>query len=342
MTVLHYYSFRKFSPSVRYRGLRVLRSLSEDYKVQYTVHYPSLWTYLHILFQIVKHLLNAESDTILVFQKICRKNLYGFLCLSLMKLSKRTVYDIDDALYFFIDEVTILKFVKHANVVLVGSDFLKERYQTLNANIHKVTTPVYESTFEKHVRIPLLTIGWVGTYFSHRQNVKEVLLPALKHLDFECRLIMIGVTKTADKGDIYGFLKECPNIHVELSDCSDWENDVALVSQLVMFDVGTSPLIDNHINQARSAFKLKQYQEVGLPILASDVGENIAYIQHGFNGYLCRDSEDWVNYLTKLKNMSDEEYRQLCDRSLSTYRNSDYRLNAVTAAYYRIIAQLLK
>ena len=37
-----------------------------------------------------------------------------------------------------------------------------------------------------------------------------------------------------------------------------------------------------------------------IPVLASPVGVNNSIIEHGKDGFLCQNLEDWKNYLTQL------------------------------------------
>ncbi|MEN8221388.1 MAG: glycosyltransferase [Pseudomonadota bacterium] len=40
----------------------------------------------------------------------------------------------------------------------------------------------------------------------------------------------------------------------------------------------------------------------GLPVIASPVGVNTEIVEHGKNGYLASNIEEWVNALTCLRN----------------------------------------
>ena len=339
--VVQYFSFKKDSPSVRYRGLRLVKELALHYPVSYAVHYPSTYSCFILCWRIVLALLHLDSSDVIIIQKICRPSLYSWLCRVLAKLAQNTIYDIDDAIYFFVDDTIINDFVRSCKIVLVGSDVLVKHFRKLNQSTFKLTTPVYDTIITKSNRNKTFTIGWIGTFFSHRDNVLQILLPAIHQLSTNIKLSLIGVTEDTDRTTIRDYFADKTNVQVEFSSFSDWENDLALSKEIVQFDVGTSPLIENEINEAKSAFKIKQYQACGLPVLASPIGENTKYIKHRINGYLCHTVWDWVKFLNELYNMTEDDYLEICKSSLDTYRQSDYRLRVVAKKLHEVIFHYL-
>ena len=85
-------------------------------------------------------------------------------------------------------------------------------------------------------------------------------------------------------------------------------------------DYGVAPLISNNFNQAKSAIKFLDYLEIGLPTIASNIGEFGEIIIDGMNGYLVRES--WYK---KLKEVLTDSFgvqkKQLVENALRINNN---------------------
>ena len=66
------------------------------------------------------------------------------------------------------------------------------------------------------------------------------------------------------------------------------------------FDIGVMPLLDEPYAQGKCAMKALEYMSMGIPVVASPVGENVFAIKHGYNGFLAPSSEEWQECLEKL------------------------------------------
>jgi len=85
-------------------------------------------------------------------------------------------------------------------------------------------------------------------------------------------------------------------------------------------DYGLAPLISNNFNQAKSAIKLLDYLEIGLPTIASNIGEFGEIIIDGKNGYLVRES--WYKKLKEVLTGSlGVQKKQLVDNALRINNN---------------------
>lgn len=131
------------------------------------------------------------------------------------------------------------------------------------------------------------TIGWVGYYGAHRQSLTELFFPSLYKIDFPLKLKLLGVSDKVEEQEIKSYFKHNKNITVETPLDLDWLDEHSIYELITTFDFGVSPLIDNEFNRGKTAFKLKQCMSCGVPVLGSRVGENIAFLQDGINGYLC-------------------------------------------------------
>lgn len=78
------------------------------------------------------------------------------------------------------------------------------------------------------------------------------------------------------------------------------------------FSVGLAPLLENAFNNSKSFLKCLEYNALGIPVLASDVGPYREYVQHGVNGFLIRRDHEWLKYASELA--SDDGLREKMGR----------------------------
>jgi glycosyltransferase involved in cell wall biosynthesis len=109
------------------------------------------------------------------------------------------------------------------------------------------------------------------------------------------------VEDEAEVCEIQSIFRSNPNITVDAPLGLDWHDEPSIYKIICTFDIGVSPLIDNEFNRGKSAFKLKQCLSCGIPVLASSVGENIAFISHGKNGYFCDTPDEYYERIISLK-----------------------------------------
>ena len=71
------------------------------------------------------------------------------------------------------------------------------------------------------------------------------------------------------------------------------------------------PLIDCPFERGKCGYKLIQYMACGLPVIASPVGVNSQIVEHGVNGFLADDNNDFVDRITMI--FKDEQQRKVIE-----------------------------
>jgi len=172
--------------------------------------------------------------------------------------------------------------------VVVGNQYLADRAERAGArrieylpsvvdlDRYSVTSPADNG---------MLTIGWIGSPTS-ADYIRQVL-PALEAVSkkLPVRFLFVGPGSVR-----FG---ELP------AEIRDWAEDTE-VEQIQRFDIGIMPLPDNPITMGKSGYKLVQYLACGRPAVASPVGVSSTILSHGVDGFLARDSEQWIDSLTRL------------------------------------------
>lgn len=174
------------------------------------------------------------------------------------------------------------------------------------------SSPIIEHQRPKQKRNAVLTIGWIGFYNAHRENLMKIFLPALLQIDIPINFMLLGVTRSIHIQELHEALKGKENILIDIPEQVDWLDEDSVYAKVAGFDVGIAPLIDNPYNRAKSAFKLKQYLSCGIPVLGSRVGENKTVIQNGLNGFFCDTPEDYLKMILFFAHLQEEKYSEYC------------------------------
>ena len=327
MDVRYIYWFCYYNPSepsVRYRAIYALDQLEKECGIKSAIVYPGyrIKNILHFSKVYFSVLLFRKSGSVIVFQKIHSARIYSFALRILLLLRKRnTIYDIDDADYLRFRANVIRHFMKNCEACTAGSEEIKRYAGKYNSNTFLLTSPVIRHNKIKKHRSEIFTIGWIGYYNAHRENLHTLLFPAIAALDFEIRLVILGVVKPEHKREVHDLFSGNKNVCVELPDDVDWQDEASVYDRISEFDVGVAPLLDNEFNRAKSAFKLKQCLSCGVPVLASRVGEHIAFLEDGVNGFFCNTPADYKKMLGAILDMNEREYEMLSTNARRSAEN---------------------
>lgn len=179
-----------------------------------------------------------------------------------------------------------------------GNAYLAAYARQFNSNT--IVNPTTIDTVHLHNRVRdqatpgRLVIGWTGTHSTLKYL--DQLVPVLtkleaEGLDFEFRVIS----------------NQPPALPLRSLVFVPWRKDKE-IADLLTFHVGLMPLEDDLWAKGKCAFKALQYMALGIPPLVSPVGMNLEVVQHGYNGFICADSNDWEASLRRL--LSDSNLRQ--------------------------------
>jgi len=182
-----------------------------------------------------------------------------------------------------------------ADVVVCGSNALASTVE--HPRVEVLPTPVDTVRFRPLSTSPVSrpTLGWVG-YSDNLRYLERLAEPfhELVRRHPELRIVVV-----ADRPP------ELPGLPVEFR---RWrlENEVECFRGIT---VGMMPLDDDPWTRAKCSYKLLQYMALGLPSVASPVGMNIEVIEHGGNGFLAGNTEEWVLHIDRLLSNTEEARR---------------------------------
>ncbi|MCG3164726.1 MAG: hypothetical protein POELPBGB_00485 [Bacteroidia bacterium] len=327
------------SPTVRYRGQYPLEFLKKNYGIDSYFVYPgyrfaNIWLFMKAYFSA---LLFPKKDSLIVFQSVNSNFIYAnALKLLAVVRKKQCFYDLDDADYLRFRPDTIFYFIKNCSRLTVGSTELLKNLSKLNSVATLITCPVPDLGIVKQKRNELFTIGWIGDFGTgHKESLLRHFFPSLNLLPFKVRVILLGVGKQAEYDFLMEYFKQYTNVLPEIPQDIVWTDEVDIQQRIMQFDVGIATLLDTEFYRSKSAFKMKQCFNNGVPVLSSDIAENNLFLEHGKNGFFCSSPEDFAQRIREIKEMKDEEYarfsayaragvnrfdlRFFCDRLIATY-----------------------
>ena len=224
----------------------------------------------------------------------------GTLCENFGKLKDIEPKDLD--LYKFDlvrNRVVLLKRLRalmYSDIITCTTPDLAETFSKWNSHIKVLPNyinPDDKPKGRKKDRDHVL-IGWQGGD-SHHHDLR-MIMPALKRIkekygakvkfrfmgaDFRNMYKEVG-------GEFCGWIQPENFFHVFASD---------------LFDIGLIPLVDpvvNPFNLGKSNVKWVEYSHYGIPSVVSSCKPYDLHIDHGNNGFLACDIDDWFNYLSLL------------------------------------------
>jgi glycosyltransferase involved in cell wall biosynthesis len=185
---------------------------------------------------------------------------------------------------------------KWAYKVTAGNDYLQSYAKKFNPGSIRIPTCVnLENGFHKikHHREANLSVGWTGSHstLKYLNELIPVITELQRDLDFNFLVI-------ADRNPFLPFKK---------FQFIPW-NASSEQEDILKFDIGVMPLVEDAWSEGKCGFKLIQYYASGIPAVASPVGVNKMIIDDTVNGFLCNSKEDWESSLKKL--LTDKSLRE--------------------------------
>ncbi len=245
----------------------------------------------------------------------------------LAKICKaRIIYDFDDAIWIpnYSEHNTLAYYLKrYANTrnlcrwaykVSCGNEYLCNFSRLYNTKV--VYNPTVIDTVNYHNRTsnPVkekFVIGWTGSH-STIQYLEEIY-PVIKELEQEYHFAFHVISDVR------------PEVNLRSLHFVEWKKETE-IDDLLNFSIGLMPLRNDQWAQGKCGFKALQYMALGIPALVSPVGVNTRIVDHGINGFHCRNHHEWKTAMVQC--MTD---RDLLSRMAKATREKVIKEYSVTS-----------
>lgn len=219
----------------------------------------------------------------------------------LRRLSRRVVYDVDDAVYTSRRAHTIgrtddsrlrvYKFQRTcamADLVLACNSNLAQMAGRSSRRIEIVPTPVDVDAFDRAqpVKRDPSVVAWIG--LPENLVYLELVRGALARLAKEFSQLRLRV--------ISSHFPDWPDVPIERVLWSEERE----IESLLSAGIGIMPLSDDDWTRGKCAFKLIQCMAARLPCVASPVGANLGALVDGDTGLFAADGAAWERALQTL------------------------------------------
>ncbi|MGE5533259.1 MAG: glycosyltransferase [Bacillota bacterium] len=261
--------------------------------------------------------LNECPDVVIV-SKTATPQMYLFQKLLLRK-NVKFVFDLTDAIY--LPNLTLFGLQIRSGSfdlerILINSDcattnghFLADFTSKYNSNTVIIHDPIDTHALYPVVKKDLsdcVTLGWEGNAFAHLENL-EMLLNPLRRLgeEFKIKLKLVSSLGNAKVKELFSDLEG--KIEVDYGP-RFWLPVNQFIREISDFDIFMAPIKDTPWYNGKSALRVGIGMALGIPVVASPVGEQKYLIKNRQNGFIATSEEDWYYYLKLL--IQDEKLRR--------------------------------
>lgn len=291
--------------------------------------------------QVDKHDVLVLHRALLPFSHWMRPTLERLMA----RLNPRVVYDFFDSIWVLRQKThaasrsalarwlnppdTVEEICRLARVVTVSSEYLAQVPRSIGADVRVVPMMLEpdEYRIKEHARSETVVLGWMG----HRGNLRQLrtLEPALRRVARERRILLRVVAPDA--------------IHMEgvpLA-CSShpWSPETER-RDLLSFDIGLLPLVDDEQTRGKSPLKLLQYSAAGLPIVASPVAIDQRVFVDGEAILFATNEDEWVAALLRL--VDDVALRSRLGAAARRALEANYSFAAHASDYHGLLCAVAR
>ncbi len=260
-----------------------------------------------------KALLRAGADVVIIHRT---SNVIDYRYVQKLQTERpqtRVIFDYDDALFHvrtlgrMASYSHLNKLMGRSDAVFAGSHYLVSYAQRHNSNVHLVPSSVDTEVFRPLHRAPDtdigITIGWLGGATKLTLPSLRLLFDPLNHLSakHKIRFKMVSAMSEVVKAELR---RNDFAVLFGLDEMMPLDQKIKVAQEISDFDVGVMPLLDEPFARGKCAMKALEYMAMGLPLVASPVGENCYVVKPGINGFLARTCTEWSNALEMLINDS--------------------------------------
>lgn len=211
---------------------------------------------------------------------------------------------------------TFIRALKQCDLMTTPSKYLADKFSKYARNV-KVIKNMIDLKMWSPLPLPKddkIRIVYQGGW-SHFKDWQVIKAPLKRVMEEHKNVILVLMGQTYE-----GVLKDFPQDRIQRIDWVDIEAYPYLFRSL-NGDIGICPLENSEFNLSKSELKWEEYGALGIPAVCSQVGPYTVAVNHGADGFLARNEDEWVEYLTNL--ITSKELREKIGRQ-ARIRIEDY------------------
>jgi glycosyltransferase involved in cell wall biosynthesis len=251
----------------------------------------------------------GEFDVVILQKRLLRRGLFR----RLRRRARKLVFDFDDAILFrdstassphsLTRRFRFRRIVRESDAVWVSNRYLAgltEPFVFDPAKIQVFPTVINLDEYppknyrDKGAKDPVV-LGWMGG--AGNLMYLEDLKPVFEEVAGSCPNTVLRIVSQK--------LFALRNMAVDRAPYSEDRH----IRDLQSFDVGLSPLRDDHWCRGKMPLKTLTYYGVQIPVVGSPVGSNPEIIQEGKTGFTPTTHQEWVEALCYLIDRPEERER---------------------------------
>jgi glycosyltransferase involved in cell wall biosynthesis len=251
---------------------------------------------------------------------------------------KPLIYDFDDAIMYQARAPDdphgprlrrFRRTVRRAALVIAGSPVLAEHAMQAGARLTRVLATGLDIRRyprpQSYGGAGPVRLVWIGTRSTLKQL--EEVRPVLEAIGRDSSGVVLRVICDAPL--------QVPGLAVENI---RWSREME-ARLLAESSIGIAPLPDTAYTRGKCGFKVIQYMAAGLPVIASPVGANAAYVQPEVNGLLARTAGEWVEAVRRLA--GDEALRKRFGTAGLARAAAEFDVSVLGPTFYGLVEQAL-
>ena len=196
----------------------------------------------------------------------------------------------------------IEKILKAADFITVNGNFLLQYVKIFNEKSAIIPDPIDLKLFSNMPKRKqsITTIGWEGNGHVHYENLSLLVKPLEKIAErHDFRFKMVSYLGDLRIKQMFNKLERKAEVDYGPA---NWQPANDFITSISDFEIMVSPLQKTFWCEGKSALRVGLGMALGIPVVASPIGEQKYIIQNSVSGFFAQDEDAWSNYLEMLLN----------------------------------------